>query len=52
MVQVNAAEEEDDVSATREQRRTRKIVVWMLTILPLILLWLWLGRVLVDWLVD
>jgi len=40
------------VSATQEQSRTRKIVVWMVTILPLILLWLWLGRPLVDWLFD
>jgi hypothetical protein len=49
---VSAGDEEDDVSETQEQGRTRKIVVWMATILPLILLWLWLGRPLVDWLFD
>ena len=45
---MSAGDDEDDVSATREQSRARKIVVWMVTILPLILLWLWLGRPLVD----
>ena len=49
---MSAPDEDDDVSATQKQRKTRKIVVWMVTILPLILLWLWLGRPLVDWLVD
>lgn len=43
---------DDDVSATQQRSRTRKVVVWMVTILPLILLWLWLGRPLVDWLLD
>ena len=49
---MSAPDEGDDVSATKEQSRTRKVVVWMVTILPLVLLWLWLGRPLVDWLFD
>jgi predicted nucleic acid-binding Zn ribbon protein len=36
------------VSGDERQSRTRTILIWMATILPLILLWLWLGRLLVD----
>jgi type II secretory pathway component PulM len=36
------------VSGDEQQSRTRKVLTWMATILPLILLWLWLGRPLVD----
>ena len=52
MVQVSAPDDEDDVSGTQQQSRTRRVVVWMVTILPLILLWLWLGRPLVGRLFD
>jgi type II secretory pathway component PulM len=36
------------VSGDEQQSRARRILVWLATILPLILLWLWLGRPLVD----
>jgi hypothetical protein len=40
------------VTGVEPGSRARKILVWTATILPLVLLWLWLGRPLVDWLVD
>jgi hypothetical protein len=36
------------VSGDEQQSRARRILVWLATILPLILLWLWLGRPMVD----
>jgi predicted nucleic acid-binding Zn ribbon protein len=36
------------VSDDEQQSRASRLLVWLATILPLILLWLWLGRPLVD----
>lgn len=36
------------MSGGEQQNSIRKVLVWSVTILPLVLLWLWLGRPLVD----
>ncbi|HET9421083.1 MAG TPA: hypothetical protein VFO49_08095 [Nocardioides sp.] len=36
------------MSADGRHGRVRKILIWSATILPMVLLWLWLGRPLID----